>query len=91
MLQWSCAGNGAPFCLYVRHTDAPSEWDYDVGAMRKLEEGLQDAAAKGWTVVDMKKDWKIIFPARKKARARDRAATGRITCTACKISHLPFY
>lgn len=32
----------------------------------KLYKGLDEAAAKGWTVVDMKKDWKTIFPPAKK-------------------------
>ena len=32
----------------------------DVG---KLDKALDEATAKGWTVVDMKNDWKTIFPA----------------------------
>jgi hypothetical protein len=34
--------------------------------MGKLEKGLEEASAKGWTVVDMKKDWKVVFPFEKK-------------------------
>ena len=61
MMQWTAAGPGAHFCLYVHHTDAEREWIYD----RKFK-GLNEALAKGWTVVDMKKDWKIIYPGDKK-------------------------
>jgi hypothetical protein len=31
-----------------------------------LGKGLDEANAKGWTVVDMKKDWKVIYPFEKK-------------------------
>jgi phosphoglycolate phosphatase-like HAD superfamily hydrolase len=62
MLQWTCAGKGARFCLFVRHTDAEREWNYDVTPLGKLEKGLVEANARGWTVVDMKKDWKTIYP-----------------------------
>jgi phosphoglycolate phosphatase-like HAD superfamily hydrolase len=66
MLQWTCAGTGARFCLYVRHTDGEREWNYDVTPLGKLEKGLEEATAKGWTVVDMKQDWKVIFAFEKK-------------------------
>jgi hypothetical protein len=32
----------------------------------RLDKGLDEATVKGWTVVDMKKDWKIISPPEKK-------------------------
>ncbi|HKY00671.1 MAG TPA: HAD family hydrolase [Steroidobacteraceae bacterium] len=64
MLQWTCAGAGARFCLYVRHTDAQREWAYDrESRIGKLDKGLDEAAAKNWTVVDMKRDWYRVFPA----------------------------
>lgn len=66
MLQWTGAGSGARFCLFVRHTDAEREWAYDVSPLGKLEKGLEEASAKGWTVVDMKNDWKVIYPSEKK-------------------------
>jgi phosphoserine phosphatase len=63
MLQWTAAGPGARFCLYVHHTDAEREWAYDRRSpVGKLDEGLDEAQAKGWTVVDMKQDWKRIYP-----------------------------
>ncbi len=62
MLQWTAAGSGPRFCLYVHHTDAAREWAYDrefhIG---KLDKGWDEAVAKGWTVVSMKNDWKKIF------------------------------
>jgi hypothetical protein len=62
MLQWMTAGNGARFGLIVHHTDAEREWAYDrASSIGKLDKALDEAKAKGWTVVDMKKDWKSIF------------------------------
>jgi len=63
MLQWTAAGSGPRFCLYVHHTDADREWAYDREShIGRLDKGLDQARSKGWTVVDMKQDWKIIFP-----------------------------
>ncbi len=63
MLQWTAAGSGPRFCLYVHHTDAAREWAYDrESSVGKLDKGLDEAKAKGWTVVDMKQDWKVIYP-----------------------------
>ena len=63
MLQWTAAGSGTRFCLYVHHTDAAREWAYDrESQIGKLDKGLDEAKAKGWTVVSMKDDWKRIYP-----------------------------
>ena len=63
MLQWTTAGQGKRFALYVHHTDAEREWAYDrKSSMGRLDKGLDEAHAKGWTVVDMKQDWKVIYP-----------------------------
>jgi phosphoserine phosphatase len=62
MLQWTCAGAGARFCLYVHHTDAEREWAYDrTSSIGRLDRGLDEARAKGWTVVSMKTDWRRVF------------------------------
>jgi phosphoglycolate phosphatase-like HAD superfamily hydrolase len=67
MLQWTAAGNGPRFCLYVHHTDAEREWAYDrKSSIGRLDKGLDEAKVKGWTVVSMKNDWKTIFPPSKK-------------------------
>lgn len=50
-------------CTEVHHTDAKREWAYDrKSRVGKLDRGLDEAKVKGWTVVDMKDDWKTIFP-----------------------------
>jgi len=62
MLQWTAAGPGARFCLYLHHDDAGREYVYDrKDALARLNQGLDEAAAKGWTVVSMKDDWKQVF------------------------------
>jgi phosphoglycolate phosphatase-like HAD superfamily hydrolase len=63
MLQWSAAGEGAHFAGIVHHTDAEREYAYDrQSKIGKLDKALDEATAKGWTLVDMKRDWKTIFP-----------------------------
>jgi len=63
MLQWTTAGDGARFGLIVHHTDDVREWAYDrKSTFGRLDKALDEAKAKGWTVVDMKNDWKAIFP-----------------------------
>ncbi|MEE1656198.1 HAD family hydrolase [Microvirga sp. CF3062] len=65
MLQWTCSAPGTRFCLYVHHTDAGREWAYDrQSSLGRLDKGLDAAAAGDWTVVDMKQEWKTIFPVR---------------------------
>jgi len=67
MLQWTCLGNRKGFCLYVHHTDAEREWAYDrKSSIGRLDKGLDEAAAWGWTVVDMKRDWSVIYPFEKR-------------------------
>jgi hypothetical protein len=67
MLQWTGASGGSRYCLYVHHDDAEREYAYDrKDALAKLDKGWDEAVAKGWTVVSMKDDWKIIFPFEKK-------------------------
>jgi phosphoglycolate phosphatase-like HAD superfamily hydrolase len=67
MLQWTTAGRGPRFALYVHHTDAEREWAYDrSSSVGRLDKGLDEARAKGWTVVDMKQDWKVIYPSAKR-------------------------
>jgi len=63
MLQWTAAGEGLRFCLYVHHTDADREWAYDREShIGKLDKGLDEARREGWTVVDMKRDWRVVHP-----------------------------
>jgi len=63
MLQWTAAGKGLGFMLLVHHTDAEREWAYDrQSPIGRLDKALDEAQRRGWTVVDMKKDWKRVFP-----------------------------
>jgi hypothetical protein len=63
MLQYTMAGGGVRFALIVHHTDAEREWAYDRNSsIGHLDKALDEAQAKGWTVVDIKNDWKTIFP-----------------------------
>ena len=63
MLQWTTAGSGARFWLFVHHDDAEREWAYDrESKIGQLDKGLDEAKARGWTVVDMKLDWKAVYP-----------------------------
>jgi phosphoglycolate phosphatase-like HAD superfamily hydrolase len=64
MLQWTAAGRGARFLGLVHHTDAAREYAYDrQSRIGKLDKALDEAMARNWTVVDMKDDWRTIFPA----------------------------
>jgi hypothetical protein len=64
MLQWTAAGGGSRLCLLVHHTDAEREWAYDREShIGRLDKALDEATAKGWTVVDMKSDWRTVHPA----------------------------
>jgi phosphoserine phosphatase len=63
MLQWTTMAPGARFGLIVHHTDAEREYAYDRDSeFGRLDKALDAAAGNNWTVVDMKNDWKRIFP-----------------------------
>jgi phosphoglycolate phosphatase-like HAD superfamily hydrolase len=62
MLEFTTAGSGPRFAGLVWHTDATREWAYDRQShIGRLDKALDEARAKGWTVADMKKDWKRIY------------------------------
>ena len=68
MLEWTAFCQRLCFMGLVHHTDAVREYAYDRNSdVGKLDKALDEATAKGWTVVDMKNDWKTIFPAAKAA------------------------
>jgi len=63
MLQWTTAGKGARLGVLVHHTDAEREYAYDRNSsIGRLDKALDMAGPQGWTVVDMKNDWKTIYP-----------------------------
>ncbi len=66
MLQWTTAGDGPRFGLIVHHTDGEREWAYDrKSSTGQLDKALDAAGTNGWIVVDMKNDWKVIYPPKK--------------------------
>ncbi|ENM5768978.1 haloacid dehalogenase-like hydrolase [Vibrio mimicus] len=63
MLQWTAAGEGLRLPVYIHHTDDKREWRYNREShIGKLDKGLDEAKAKNWPMVDMKTDWKTIYP-----------------------------
>jgi phosphoserine phosphatase len=63
MLEWTTGGTGPRFAGIVHHTDAAREWAYDRQShIGQLDKALDEAKTRGWTVVNMKDDWKTIFP-----------------------------
>lgn len=63
MMQYAASNSYKSFMLYVHHTDEVREWAYDRDShIGRLDKGLDQALNDGWTVIDMKSDWKIIYP-----------------------------
>ena len=63
MLEWTAAGQGVRFMGLVHHTDAVREYAYDRNSsIGRLDKAWDEAVRRGWTVVDMKNDWKVIYP-----------------------------
>jgi hypothetical protein len=64
MLEWVTAGPGERLGVIVHHDDAEREVAYDRDShIGQLVRGLDEAPARGWTVVSMKNDWKRVFAA----------------------------
>jgi hypothetical protein len=63
MIHYTTTGSGPRFGMYVHHTDSLREYAYDrQSGLAKLDKGLDDAGKYRWLVVDMKTDWKKIYP-----------------------------
>jgi hypothetical protein len=63
MLQWTAAGDGPRLMGLVHHTDAEREWAYDrESPVGRLDVALDEAREKGWTVVDMQREWRVVYP-----------------------------
>jgi len=63
MLEWTTAGKGPRLGLIVHHTDGEREFAYDREShVGQLDRGLDEAAARGWLLVDMKRDWARVWP-----------------------------
>jgi len=68
MLQYTTISRGPKdttprFGLIIHHTDAEREWAYDRDShIGRLDKALDEAPKRGWTVIDMQRDWKVVFP-----------------------------
>jgi phosphoglycolate phosphatase-like HAD superfamily hydrolase len=63
MLQWTVAGDGARLAVIIHHTDGEREWAYDrTSSVGHLDKALDEAQQRGWTIVNMKDDWRVIYP-----------------------------
>jgi phosphoglycolate phosphatase-like HAD superfamily hydrolase len=62
MLEWTTDGKGLRLAMLIHHTDAEREWAYDRGSpVGALDKALDEAARRGWIVVDMKESWKVVY------------------------------
>lgn len=67
MLEYTAGGTGLRFMGIVHHTDAEREYAYDrQSRIGRLDKALDEATRRKWTVVDMKADWKTIYPFERK-------------------------
>jgi hypothetical protein len=63
MIEYTMAGGGRRMGLFIHHTDADREFAYDRKShVGTLDNALDQTDANGWIIVDMKKDWKTVFP-----------------------------
>jgi phosphoglycolate phosphatase-like HAD superfamily hydrolase len=63
MLRYTAAGPGPRFCALVHHTDSEREWAYDRrSSIGGLDKAWDDALERGWTMIDMQKDWAVVYP-----------------------------
>ncbi len=63
MLQYTDFGSGSRLMLYLHHDDSEREWAYDrESSIGRLDEGLDQAARRGWTVVSIRNDFRKVFP-----------------------------
>jgi haloacid dehalogenase-like hydrolase len=62
MLEWTEAGSGARFMGLLHHTDVEREWAYDRNSyVGRLDKAWDEAVRRGWTLTDMKTEWKKVF------------------------------
>jgi phosphoserine phosphatase len=64
MLEWTTSGPGPSLGVIVHHDDAAREFAYDrKSSIGQLARGLDEAPARGWTVLSVRSDWKQVYPA----------------------------
>jgi hypothetical protein len=68
MLQYTTVAKGPRLGMIVHHTDADREYAYDRNSrVGRLNKAWDQAADRGWQLIDMKTDWRVIFPPEKQA------------------------
>ena len=60
--RWEGAVRASPSSCITPTQNANGLFGRDTSSIGRLDKALDEAHAKGWTVVDMKNDWKTIFP-----------------------------
>ena len=66
MLQYTTLGNPRPALgVILHHTDADREYAYDANpkGTGRLVAALDEASRRGWPVIDMRRDWAVVFDA----------------------------
>jgi len=72
MLEWTTSAKGPRLGVIIHHTDATREWAYDRGSpIGRLQRGLDEREKRGWVVVDMRSDWKVIYSSAPSRRAQN--------------------
>lgn len=62
MLEWTTTGGGRRLGMIVHHDDAAREFAYDrKSAFGRLDRALDAAPQRGWHVISMKDDWRVVF------------------------------
>jgi phosphoserine phosphatase len=63
MLEYAMAGEGPRFAMILHHTDAEREFAYDRdGHVGSLVRGLDEGPGRGWLIIDMAADWRLVWP-----------------------------
>jgi hypothetical protein len=63
MLEWTTSARAPRLGVIVHHTDGEREWAYDRDSrIGQLARGLDEAPKRGWVIIDMKSDWRAIYP-----------------------------
>ncbi|WP_442489109.1 HAD family hydrolase [Halomonas litopenaei] len=63
MLIWTTEGEGPRLGVLVHHTDGEREVAYDSDShIGRLADGLEQAEARDWQVIDMARDWQRLYP-----------------------------
>jgi phosphoserine phosphatase len=76
MLEYTTTAGGPRLGLILHHTDAAREWAYDRASHTgRLARALDNAPAHGWIVVDMRRDWRVVFQAEPSWQARPRSVS----------------